>query len=110
MAAGRLDRRITIKSATITRAPSGQEIKTWTTFASVWAELVQEQGGDAFEDGVQRLSARKVLWKIRYLPDVLVDMKIEWDGQVYRITDVAEHERRRWLHISTEVLNAQSGA
>lgn len=110
MAAGPLDRRIQIQQAAITRAASGQEIESWSTLATVWAELMQGSGGEDLEESTQRISARKVTWRIRYRSGITPKMRVIWDTHVYEVLDVAEHERRRWLHLMCEVVNARSGA
>lgn len=108
MAAGNLDRRIVIQQPSATRDASGQLTPTWTTFATVWAQLTQGAATEDFKDPA-RQAERSVKFRIRYLAGVTTVMRVVWDGQVYAINDVAEPERRRWSDLTCTIQNGKSG-
>lgn len=109
MAAGNLDRRIVIQQPTFSQDASGQDIPSWTTFATVWAQLTQGAATEDFKEPARR-AERSVKFRIRYLAGVTTVMRVVWDGQVYAINDVAEPERRTWIDLTCTILNGLSGA
>lgn len=78
-AAGLLDRRITIQSATITQNAIGEAITSWTNFATVWASVEPISGREFW--AMQQVHAEvTVRIRIRYLPGLLPKMRILGTG------------------------------
>jgi len=99
---GRLDRWITIQQNTTAQDSAGEPIKTWATFATVWAEVVPVGGTEIFQ--AQQFGAETVVkFRIRYRGDVTRAMRVNYDSDNFDITDVAEDRRyeRRQFEIIT---------
>jgi SPP1 family predicted phage head-tail adaptor len=101
--AGDLDRRITIRRATITYNEFNDPVETWADLVTVWAKRTDASAAESYraqEVGAQ-ISAR---FRIRYSSDVAdVNPKdrIAFDGREYNITGVREAEgtRNEWIEI-----------
>ena len=103
VAAGALDRRITIQRKTVTQDDYGQEVETWADFAEVWAAQKPMRGNERF--AVQQLLGTGVMtFQIRYRPDLApsVEDRIEYDGRSWDITDVRELGRRESWEIDAK--------
>lgn len=101
MRAGQLDRRITIQGKTVSQSDSGQEVATWSTLASVWAQRVENRGDERF-------SARQITghairtFKFRWslaVSVITVEHQVVCDGIVYDITDVREIGRHEGIEV-----------
>jgi SPP1 family predicted phage head-tail adaptor len=102
MRSGRLDRRITIQRATITQNSTGEEIATWGTLATVWAELRQGKPGNEAYASQQFLGKTPLTFRIRWSTTVqvlTVKDRISYAGRTYDILDVREIGRREGLEI-----------
>lgn len=98
---GQLDRRITLKTRTTVQTSTGYARETWTDLATVWAQLV-DRGGAEREVSEQEVGVRRVAFIIRYRSDIGAADRIEYDGDIYDITNIEEVGRRRFLKISAE--------
>jgi len=105
MQSGRLDRRIVIQSASTTQDASGQEIETWATFATVWAERKDVRGGERFTSQ-QQLATRTATFRLRWLAGIDETMRVVDDGTTWNVLGVADSERQGWLELSCEAQNA----
>lgn len=108
MEAGKLDRRITIQQATVTRGAGGGETRSWTTLATVWAN-VRPMSGREFVAGqrtgggttTQQLGEVTTTFQIRYRSDVVEKMRISYDSKTYNIRAVLPSEdRKRFLTLA----------
>lgn len=100
--AGPLDRYVTIEQKTKTRDAYGAEIETWTTFAQVWASKRDIRGREYF--AAQQVNAETdTVWRIRWIAGVKAEMRINWNGTLYDIQDIAEIGRREGLEIMARV-------
>lgn len=101
MRAGLLDRRITIQGKSITQSDSGDEVVTWTTVATVWAEKVEIRGLERFS--IKQIVGHSVkTFKIRWSAAVAAitnEHRIVFDGRLFDITDVRELDRRVGIEI-----------
>lgn len=100
MRAGQIDRRITIERNTPGRDAVGAETESWTTLATVWAE-VRPAAGREFFDAQQVVAEAKVVFRIRYRSDVTAKMRVSYAGNLYDIHSVAELGRQEGLDIMT---------
>jgi len=102
LAAGKLDRRITIQRATIARDEYNNEVETWADLCTVWAGYVPVSDGEKFRAG-ERASEIGARFTIRYssqVADVTPKDQLVFQGRVYAITRVKELERRVGLEIT----------
>lgn len=104
IAAGKLDRRVTIEQPSVAADAYGGQVTTWTTFKVAWAEVRPIRGAERFEAMAQR-AARFEVFRIRYLSGVTPKMRIVWDGRVYNIRNIAEVGRREGLDLMAEAEN-----
>lgn len=105
MEAGRLDRLVTLQSLVITRdSDFGGEVKTWSTFAQVWAQ-VDNTGGREAQSAQQQVATRTVKLTIRWLSGVTETMRAVFEGRTLEIKTVAEIGRRKSLVLMCEEIN-----
>lgn len=94
----KLDRVITIESYTVTRDAMGQEVKSWTTWRTCYAEKVEAIATYRKEEDYlknQLVAEAAVAWKIRNIGTPTTLMRIIDDtGVVYDIERVDEIGRR----------------
>jgi SPP1 family predicted phage head-tail adaptor len=107
MNAGKLNRRLTLKSISLTADENGQKVSTAQAVATVWAALKEKTGREAHEHEQQK-SISSVSWIIRWRSDVQPDWILEdSSGQEYEIKAVKEYQGRdlipeRWTEIESE--------
>lgn len=92
--AGQLDRRITIQGYSESTDAYGQEVKTYSTLAEVWANVVEKVGNEG-EDGDMIASTKKVEFIIRYRTDVDEQMRIVYDSNTYKIQAIQAADARK---------------
>ena len=96
-----MDRRIAIQQYSVTRSGSGHETKTWTTLATVWAEVRQKSGREYFGAN-QVVDEVDTLFIIRYRSDVTPKMRIVYNGRNYNIRECREIGRRDALEMMAQ--------
>ncbi|OQB35290.1 MAG: Phage head-tail joining protein [Candidatus Latescibacteria bacterium ADurb.Bin168] len=86
MQAGKLRHRIVIQQATVA-APGtyGEQALSWSTFATVWAEVKPVSGGESFDMGQDRASVSHEI-RIRYLAGVKPNMRVQFTRDEVRHT------------------------
>jgi SPP1 family predicted phage head-tail adaptor len=101
---GKLDRRIVIENFTEADNAHGEPIRTWNTFATVWAQYKDRTGQEAFE-GDQYHAIRTGTFVIRWRTD-LTDTKyrIQFDGHTWDILSIQELGRKVGLLIRAQAL------
>ena len=92
--AGQLDRRITIQNFSETTDSFGQEVKSFSTLASVWANVVERVGREG-EDGDMIAATKKVEFIIRYRTDVDEEMRISYNSNTYKIQAIQSADARK---------------
>ena len=92
--AGQLDRRITIQNFSETTDNFGQEVKSFSTLASVWANVVEKVGREG-EDGDMISATKKVEFIIRYRTDVNEEMRISYNSNIYKIQAIQSADARK---------------
>ena len=92
--AGQMDRRITIKNFSETTDSFGQQVKSFSTLASVWANVVEKVGREG-EDGDMIAATKKVEFVIRYRTDVDEEMRIIYNSNTYKIQAIQSADARK---------------
>jgi SPP1 family predicted phage head-tail adaptor len=97
--AGSLTDRIVIEQAAETRNSVGEVTLSWSTFATVWADVQALSGREAERYGqIVGFTGHKVT--IRELPGVKVSMRIVWEGtRTLEIGAINEYERGWYLEL-----------
>ncbi|RZJ01818.1 MAG: head-tail adaptor protein [Brevundimonas sp.] len=101
--AGKLDRRITIQRATVTRDEYNAEVSTWATMANVWAAYEPIKDGERFRAG-ERAAELSARFQIRYssqVAGVTAEDRLTFDGKTYEIINVKEIGRREGIELTT---------
>lgn len=101
MKAGRLDRRISIITPAPTQNAFGEEINSWSTFATVWAELKYAGGNEAYPDN-QFVSKVDTVFRIRWSNTVKpleARDRVIFDNRIFDIVAVHEIGRREGLEL-----------
>lgn len=98
VAAGRMDRLITIEQNAETQSGTGDPAESWSTFATVWAGK-RDLSGREFLEARQLASEATTEFTIHYRDDITTKMRIVLAGQVYDIEHAAEIGRGRGTRI-----------
>lgn len=102
MDAGRLDRRIVLKTRKAGTNAFGEPVDEWDTLATVWANVVPVSDGERLRAG-ETLAAKRSRFTIRYSSAVSgIDPRdqLVYDGRTYDIDGVKEIGRREMLEIT----------
>lgn len=98
MRSEKLDRRIIIESFSEAADDYGQEIRTWSTFATCWAGVKLNIGKENFVSK-EKVKERIVDFKIRWRTDLNNEMRILYESNYYEIEDIVELGREDGLII-----------
>lgn len=101
MRAGNLDRLIEIQSASTGLDLYGTPIDTWTTFATMRAQLLQI-ATDNTEGARGNVTDRLVTFRTRWLDGVTLEHRVAYNGQNYWIKNIRELGRRYGLDLTCE--------
>ncbi len=87
MRAGDLNERITIQQNTPTQDAFGAEVASWSTVATVWAQVIAQSGSEQIAAGVGVATTIYTV-TIRYRDDVTTQMRILYEGLTLEIRAV----------------------
>ena len=102
--ASSLNQRVTIEHLVSGQDAIGQPVQTWTTLATVWADVRHLSGLETIKADAET-SVVKASIRIRYRADVNATMRATLDGRVYAIKAVLPGGRKAWLDLACEVIN-----
>lgn len=108
LAAGKLDRRITLQRFTETRDEYNEPVKTWVTLATRWASYEPIRDGEKFSasETMAGLSARFVIRYSAAVADLDPKDRLVFKGVIYEIVGVKETEGR---NVGLEITCAARG-
>ncbi len=109
IAAGRLSERIAIEQKSVTRAANGEEVVTWTTYATTWAEVTPLRGREFFA-AAQMQDSIDYRIRIRYRSGVVPQMRIMWRGtplDIVSVIDVGAMREELEIMCASGVRNAR---
>lgn len=95
---GRMDRKIELQRATVTRNGIGDTVKLWATYATVPASLKVQPAGERV-NGDKREGDNKAMFTIRYISGVLTSDRLLYEAVNYDIINVREVGRRHLLEV-----------
>jgi SPP1 family predicted phage head-tail adaptor len=102
MRAGALDRRITLRHATVTTNDYGEEVPTWIDLATVWAS--KQDVSDAERVRAQQTGASiTTRFQVRYsvlLAELTTRDQLLCEGRLYNVSAIKELGRRHGLEIT----------
>lgn len=98
ISAGELTERIVIQTPTESRNSVGETTLSWSTFATVWANVQGLSGREAERYGqVVGISSYKVT--IRALSGVSTKMQVIYRSRTLQIGDISEYERIWYMEL-----------
>lgn len=103
MAAGELDKRITIERRTGTKDPLGQMIESWVEVARPWANIRYPSGLATIKAGAD-VSAVKASIRIRHRSGLDAGMRARYLTEVFDIKAVLPDRRREYIDLVCEVV------
>lgn len=86
--AGLLDQRITLESKAVTRNAIGEEVETWSTFATVWARYIPARVDERLA-GAQLQAEFEARFRIREVAGVDAEMRVTWRGVRFELVGPA---------------------
>ena len=101
---GKMDRRIVIQERTETTDSYNASVVTYSTFATVWADMRDTPGNEAYESE-QLVPVRLTTFIIRYLDGVTETMRIAFDDRYYDIVSITRPDRKRTLELKSMILD-----
>ncbi len=105
VSSGILDQRITINELTVVRGPLGGHDETWSTFATVWAQIIDMNGREIFQAHAMGSAATKLI-TTRYITGVIPAMQVVLpDGVICRIEWIRAVSRKKYMELYCLVLN-----
>ena len=99
MRAGTMDRIITIQAPTTVVDANGTPQKTWATFWSGYAQLIQRSTNEFMLKNLGEDSEVLAIFRIRWVDGVALNQQVVYNGVVSRIADVKEIGRREALEL-----------
>ena|SRR3990167_11247462 len=102
MRAGKLDRRIFIQTATVTRDAFGQAINTWSTTYTVWADVFPMPFNETFE-GDRKTEQKLFKVRIRYISGIIPSQRVIYNSQYYDIVSINEGNRQEYLDLIVQL-------
>ena len=88
MKAGQLRARVQIQQQSATQDAVGQLVNTWTTVATVWADIRHRRGLEVIKSDMQ-MSMLRASIRIRYRSDVTASMRVVHSTGTYQILAVS---------------------
>lgn len=96
MQAGKLRHRVTIQRATVTLQAGGAPVRTWSTVATVWAQVRTVSGGEQRNEGADQVVASLFYAvTIRHKDGLEPTMRVLWDGRELEVTAIQEPDNRQ---------------
>lgn len=101
LAAGSLNRRITIQTRLAGSDAAGQPVDAWADLATRWADVRGETGMGTIRNGGDVPAAiKKYSFRVRFIETVNESMRIVYAGQIYMIEAVRmDWSRREWTDL-----------
>lgn len=91
---GQARHRIRIEVRTTSQDTAGEQFTSWSTFATVWAELQKSPGREILASA-QEQGRVPTLFRIRYLAGVSPGMRVVHDTKVYDIISAPDPDGRK---------------
>lgn len=94
--------RIIVQSATKARDTTGQNIKTWSTFKTIWARVQYQSGGKQVD--AQKANANSIVrFTTVYRSDITTNMRVSWRGQFWNINEVLPNEDKQSMQLGCSI-------
>lgn len=104
MRAGLLNNRVTLQTQSATQDALGQPVTTWTTLATVWANIKHSSGIESIKADALTSTVRASI-QIRYRSDVTTGMRALVGTTKYNIiAALPDMEKREFTNLVCEVI------
>ena len=100
---GNLDRLIVLQKRVTTRDEFGEQVITWTEFATRWASSMPVKDGERFgnDEAIATITNRfQILWDATAWADIDPTCRVVFEGRNYDVVAVKEIGRRDGIEIS----------
>jgi len=99
MKSATLRKRVTIQRRSTAEDALGQQLLTWETIGTVWAEVEQISGRELLTASAER-AENTARVTVRYRPDLVEKMRLLYGSIIYDITSVSDLDgRKRQLEV-----------
>ncbi len=106
MRAGPLNTRIVVEQQSTAQDALGQPVQTWTTYATLWADVKHSSGIEAIKAGAEASIVRASI-RIRYKTGVTSAMRVTHGTTTYNIVAVLpDVSGKQFTDLVCEVKNA----
>lgn len=105
MRAHKLDRKIDLLTSTSTTNDLGENVQTWSTSMSVWAQVKYRSGSEDFTDNIE-VKSQGVSFIIRYQSAVTTKYRVSFNGETYEIDAISEPKRKELLELQCRLTEA----
>jgi len=105
MRAGELDKRIIIQYAAKSKNSMGEDIETWTTLATVWANVEFTTGNERFLQQ-ERIAETTAVFKIRIRTDIDSTKRVQYGNRYFNILSAfpAKDDSQKLVIMAKEVI------
>ena len=99
---GKLNRKITIERADRVKNSGGGYDYTWQTIHTAYAMIKPKNGGERTHAGkLESTNMNDIVF--RYIPDLLSDDRINYNGKLYQIRSIINiEEQNKWSQLVCE--------
>jgi SPP1 family predicted phage head-tail adaptor len=105
---GDFNKRIILQSQSSTYDLAGQQVESWSTFATVWANIKHNSGLETIKSDALA-STVKTSIRIRYLSGVHAGMRVIYSGLQYEVTAVLPHVgEKRYIDLVCRLINGEA--
>ena len=100
---GQMRNRVSIRSFTTSRNNAGEELRSWSQLAEVWAAIEHKTGGSGeAEQGAETVAQTSAVFRIRHRTDVHEKMMIVWNGKAWNIRSILPDFDKMYTVIEAE--------
>lgn len=100
---GQMRHRVVIQQYSAARNSHGEEILTWSTLATVWAEVLQTTGGsDEGEQAKRQTAKTAAVFRMYYRAGLNEKMRLFWGGKVWNIRSIIPDNLLQYMVLEAE--------
>lgn len=99
MQPGDLNEEIVIQSYTEAQGSTGEVTYSWTTFATVWANVLEQTGREYFTSD-QHFPEAKSVFRIYYRNDLTRKMRVSYRDEYWGIESIREMKDPNKMHLT----------
>lgn len=104
MHSGSFDEVVLIYTYTTTQNENtGAMVKSWTLLNTVWARVRPSDSGFEGVNAERRENKQRVVFEMRFLPEITLGEKLYFEGNYYNIISKREIDRRMYLRLETQL-------